>query len=326
MATAVETPGTVQEAGIDGARARPVGHPTVLVSLDGSQFARAALAPAIQMAHGLHAPLVLVQAVQPANVPDVDRAVAYQLGETDAYESVYSAAREARARGLEAVEVLVKGSLAESPARAILAAAQEFDAKMIVMATHGLTGIKRAVLGSVADEVVSRSPVPVLLVRPPAERVEGATAEAPPGAHTGRIMVALDGTPDSESSFRAVAELAGALGAEVELARVIYGERQPDGGCDTQAASIEARAYLEGAAQRLAACGIAPGAIHLAVPPAAAATVPEALVRHAAQERAALLVLASHVRRGVARLMRGSVGSGVVARTAVPVLVVRAAK
>ena len=81
----------------------PAANPASVDSKDLTP-ARAALGPALQMARGLQVPLVLVQAVQPASVPDVDSSVAYQLGETDAHESVYSAAKEARSAGLEAVE------------------------------------------------------------------------------------------------------------------------------------------------------------------------------------------------------------------------------
>jgi len=52
------------------------------------------------------------------------------------------------------------------PAAAIIRAAQDMEADLIVMATHGHTGLNRVLLGSVAERVVRESPVPVLTVRP----------------------------------------------------------------------------------------------------------------------------------------------------------------
>jgi nucleotide-binding universal stress UspA family protein len=52
------------------------------------------------------------------------------------------------------------------PARSIMQAARKENIDLIVMTTHGKSGIKRALLGSVADEVIRNSKKPVLVVRP----------------------------------------------------------------------------------------------------------------------------------------------------------------
>ena len=53
-----------------------------------------------------------------------------------------------------------------APARAILNTAEEEEVDFIALATHGYTGVKRAILGSVADKVLRGSPLPLLLERP----------------------------------------------------------------------------------------------------------------------------------------------------------------
>lgn len=66
-----------------------------------------------------------------------------------------------------AYEIIV---LTGEPAPTIIEAAQEHAADLIVMATHGRTGLKHFFLGSVAERVVRESPVPVMTVRGPAEK------------------------------------------------------------------------------------------------------------------------------------------------------------
>jgi nucleotide-binding universal stress UspA family protein len=66
------------------------------------------------------------------------------------------------ASGLKALTDLREGP---APAAAILAVALDRDCDLIAMSTHGRTGLGRAVMGSVADEVVRNSSMPVLLIR-----------------------------------------------------------------------------------------------------------------------------------------------------------------
>ncbi|MFP8954831.1 universal stress protein [Natrialbaceae archaeon A-arb3/5] len=71
-------------------------------------------------------------------------------------------AAEARANGLEAVDVARTGT----PAEEIGAYAEEIDADMIVMGTAGRSGFEKRIVGSVTDKVVRTAPVPVVTVRP----------------------------------------------------------------------------------------------------------------------------------------------------------------
>jgi len=71
---------------------------------------------------------------------------------------------ESHVKNVKSVELLVHTGL---PDDVIEKVAKEIDASVVVMATHGYTGIKRALLGSVTEWFVRRSPCPVLVVRPP---------------------------------------------------------------------------------------------------------------------------------------------------------------
>src|SRR5690606_4165061 len=80
----------------------------------------------------------------------------------------------------EGVTAIKKWIAAGPVATTILAVALETDADLIVMATHGRSGIKRAMLGSVAEEVARRSVLaPVLLVRPAGVTEDGEVEEQP---------------------------------------------------------------------------------------------------------------------------------------------------
>ncbi|HEY0736106.1 MAG TPA: universal stress protein [Herpetosiphonaceae bacterium] len=71
------------------------------------------------------------------------------------------------------------------PAEAIVAYAERTAVDLIVMATHGRTGIRRRLVGSVAEQVLRTSPVPLLLVRPVVQRSSAVEATAADGAVTG---------------------------------------------------------------------------------------------------------------------------------------------
>jgi nucleotide-binding universal stress UspA family protein len=142
----------------------------ILVPLDGSVVAEAALAPAVETARDKGASLVLVRAAEAYTV----------IG--DPTEAQVAAVREAeeylagvRARvlrgGVRDVDVTVwYGPAAE----AIAEAATYRKADLIVMSSHGRSGLGRLVLGSVAETVLRTTTIPILLIRP-----GGAPLDAP---------------------------------------------------------------------------------------------------------------------------------------------------
>lgn len=144
-------------------RFRRILHPTDL-----SRASRAAFAKAVELAKSDRAELLLVHVLGPILVP----AEAYVPAK--AYEDMWASARatgqkaldtlagHARKAGARATTVLVEGSPAHEE---IARVAKRKRADLIVMGTHGRTGIARAFLGSVASRVVATSPCPVLTVR-----------------------------------------------------------------------------------------------------------------------------------------------------------------
>jgi nucleotide-binding universal stress UspA family protein len=141
----------------------------VLVPLDGSEAALAALDPAGagNLAAALAAEVLLLHVVAPGpSWPPFGSRGGGSGGAADDPAAARGQLEDSvvvlRDRGLSAQSLLESGPPAPTIAR--VAAEQGVDA--IAMATHGRTGLARLVMGSVADETLRRSPVPVLLVRP----------------------------------------------------------------------------------------------------------------------------------------------------------------
>ncbi|MFN8584716.1 MAG: universal stress protein [Dehalococcoidia bacterium] len=86
-----------------------------------------------------------------------------QRHDTEAVAQLSALREQLHARGVERVSIeVVEGA----PGPAIIEVAAQQGCDLIVMATHGRSGLGRAVLGSVADHVIRHSSIPVLLVRP----------------------------------------------------------------------------------------------------------------------------------------------------------------
>ena len=149
--------------------AQQTGIGTILVPLDGSIFAEQALESAYGVAHATGAALLLVSAL-----PVPDDMAATDAGLTPApvpaqYQAEVAqltAYLEGQAQRLRLAGIVVETQIVSGrPADAILRAGAEAHADLIVMATHGRSGLQRLWLGSVAMKVVQGAILPVLMVR-----------------------------------------------------------------------------------------------------------------------------------------------------------------
>lgn len=129
----------------------------VMVPLDGSDLAQTALPHALELCRALGCTLVLL------HVRDS------RQGSAEASKRFLDFTRRQHVNSGITIETFVRsGSVAE----AIVRAAEEQQVDMIAMATHGRSGLQRAVYGSVAEQVLRSSTKPVLLVRVPGSPVE----------------------------------------------------------------------------------------------------------------------------------------------------------
>jgi len=186
----------------------------ILVPLDGSVESEAALPYAEGIAGAEQASIRLVTVV--------DNQFAYLFTASDrpvldwnerqrerAGQYLEGKAQALRQRGLTVSKVVAEGD----PSDAILREADQCDAGMVVTATHGRGGLQRWALGSVADKVMRLGHRPTLLVRPLANH------EVAAAVTLRRLAVPLDGSARAEAAIAPAVELAQVAGAQLLLAR-----------------------------------------------------------------------------------------------------------
>src|SRR2546428_3409119 len=174
----------------------------VLVPLDGSPFAEMALPRAIGLLRGNpSATLILLRAVEAKTLPGVDPTEGQTavVGEADAYLKAVAARLEN-----ETMALVVRSMWYCSAAKAIVEAARIRRVDMIVMSTHGRSGLRRLVRGSVAESVLRSTQTPILLVsaggssiavRSGEAKHSSLTAKARPGVEVACSTIRSDLTP-----------------------------------------------------------------------------------------------------------------------------------
>ena len=138
----------------------------VLVPIDFSATADRALAYAIALAQQLHARLTLLHVLDltPVTMEDMTAGMTATLLddlETDAQHLLQASRERVQRAGLQVESLLVQGT----PTQTILDTAGEQGVDLIIMGTHGRTGLAHVFLGSVAEHVVRHGPCPVLVIR-----------------------------------------------------------------------------------------------------------------------------------------------------------------
>jgi nucleotide-binding universal stress UspA family protein len=295
----------------------------ILVPLDGSALAAGALPFAKRLARAGGARLFVVRAYLPADdalllrveYPELSAAERADADRETATAEFQSAVDELRADGLVVEDHFIEGEAAEI----IFDTAKVTRANLIVMSTHGRGGLGRVWYGSVADEVLRRVPVPVLLVPAGCTQV---WSDAQPE----RVLVPLDGSSLAAEALRPARDLAAALSGEMLLLAVV----EPIAASPYQ--YLEAIAEVEGAQAAQAEQYLAKVSAELrssAAPPVSTRIVHGDPAEHiCAVARAAgvgAIAMASHGRTGVARLLLGSATNRTLQHSTVPVLVYRPA-
>jgi nucleotide-binding universal stress UspA family protein len=144
----------------------------VLIATDGSELASKAVRAGLELAKILNAKVTLVTVTVPWPVVDMaaqaemgikDPVGAYEvLAEKGARSTLAAAAAIAAEVGVGCEQVHVKD---QHPVSGIIETAENKSADLIMIASHGRRGLNKMLLGSVANEVVTKSSVPVLIVR-----------------------------------------------------------------------------------------------------------------------------------------------------------------
>ncbi len=262
----------------------------------------------------LHALHVLALHAADPNDPD------HELpGMEEVYEQL-SRAADARLRAIgEAHSSDIRIHQAQergiSAATGILDYAQDHDIDLIVMGTHGRRGLRRFVMGSVAEEVVRLARCPVLTVR---QTEAKKTLE-----RFNRIIVPIDFSRYSRVALAHAVELARDYDAKLELLHVIEEVIYPDFYYPVSATeTIRAQELREEAARRLATLGEEIEGLTTGVQVSIGRAAQE-IVDFADEEGADLIVIATHGLTGLESALIGSVAARVIRGAHCSVLTVK---
>lgn len=296
-------------------RRPPNGTRTLLLAVDFSRPAARAAHYAIKLASVLNLSLTIVHVLQaPAGFASRTPVTRRSLDplRTKALLELGKLVRFANDNQVKAGYQLLAGL----PEEVILQAADEVHADLIVMGTHGRSGLDRLKLGSVAEAILRRAPCPVLTIR---AATGGHPVVHPLRIHLNRMLVATDFSPSSESALHLSAGLARVLAAEIHLLHVAASPAKVGSPSDPAACSRETRINekfrraigVSRAGDLVSQCLVLHGE------PA------EEILAHAAQTRTRLIVIGTQGRRGLQRLLVGSVAEAVIRGARCPVMVVR---
>ena len=292
----------------------------LLVPLDGSRLAEAALSPAAFLAEALGASVTLMHVIERDPPPQVhgerhlsdpDQALAY-------LDAVATEAFPAALR----VERHVHTAQVEDLARSIVDHVRELGPDLILMCTHGQGGMRTRLFGSIAQQVIARGRTPVLLIQPSRGR------HAPSFACR-RLLVPLDGDLSHEQGLPVAAGLALACKAGLHLVMVIptlgtlAGEPAASAlllpGVTSALLDLnsdQAEGYLSEQVAALQARGLAAQAEVSRGDPA------RVIVHTARKVHADIIVLATHGKGGMEAFWSGSVAPEVTSRSHLPLLLV----
>jgi nucleotide-binding universal stress UspA family protein len=276
----------------------------IVVPLDGSPTAEEILPHLRRILRQVDAEVVLVRTSNPTALAVPPAAVDAALGEAWTYLE-----RLAGELGAQGLRVRARVELGAAAAQ-IVRAAEEERASLIAMTTHGRTGAGRAFLGSVAEDVFRRTPVPVLAVRVAALPSPPAVSEVPDPIR--KVLVPVDGSDRSLHAFVPAAELCRLFDGRLHFVRVLEG--------DDAGERSRATAQLEALEERGRAIGIEAVSTLTEGDPA------ERILELSRSHRADVIAMATHGRRGLSRLLFGSVTEAVLRRSPVPLLVVRSSE
>jgi len=296
----------------------------LIVPLDGSRLAEAALPITRQLAQKLGAPVTLVHLIErnPPHQIHGDR----HLSDPEEAERYLSELGRRIFPADSGVAQHVHATEITDVPRAIAEHATELGSDLVVMCAHGQIGLRTLLFGSIAQKVAASSAVPVLLIRPGEAGVAPILGERP-------ILVLLDDTGVDAQSLSLAVALAKAFGGSLHLVVVVPTLRTLSGvGAASglllpatttkilQLAHADASDYLSRQIAQLQAEGLRVVGEVLRGEPS------EIIVKTARQVDPDLIVLGIHNEEGLADFLSKSAVSKVASSTPLPLLLVRESK
>lgn len=242
-------------------------------------------------------------------------------------EEIYAALEETASKRMDEIDrshqkikfrkVMVRGI---SPTEEIVSFAQDQKMDLIVMGTHGRSGLSHFMLGSVAEKIIRHMPCPVVTIHHPGEKKKRSYAGIE------RIVVPIDFSPYSKQAVETAAVVAGKFGAELQFLHVIEEQVHPShyvtGKTSIFAFVPDLMNKSEAAMKKFVEPNL-PASVQRTfhVVEGRAHT---AIVEFAEQQKAGLIAIASHGLSGLEHFLVGSTTERVVRHAKIPVLAVKA--
>lgn len=286
----------------------------MLVPLDGSALSEGVLSYAEYLARGLGARVTLLSVVNPV----IRRPPGPGPVGAEEREYLERQSHRLRSEGVETDSLVTVGYYVVDE---IITKANKLGCDLIAMSTHGRTGLGQALLGSVTHDVLHRSPIPVLVIRP----AENGAPEGEPLKITS-IVVPLDGSELAEAVLPYVEALAIRLSLEIILLQVVrvgalvpaVMEGTPRDLTEGEVAAMtQVSRYLLRVARRLQGKGIRVRNEVLRGLPGAE------IVKFTRGTPQNIVAMSTHGRSGLSYLVLGSVTDHVIKQSGDPVLVFR---
>lgn len=293
----------------------------ILVPLDGSHLAEAALPAARFLAQTLSARVTLLHVLE-RDAPVEIHGEPHLTSENEAHAYLTDVAQRAFPVGM-ALEKHVHTPVITDVAESIVAHTAEHHADLVVMCVHGYGGMRSWLFGSIAQQVIAAGQIPTLVIQP-------LDSGEPADFQCRQVLVALDGNPEHEAGLPLATDLARVCGASVHLVMVI---ETPDTLTGVRAAAARflpatmsalldldedsGMSYLQKHIEALKASG-------LSVTATVSRGDPTQRIVEAADDVAAdLIVLGTHGSKGFDAFWLGSVPPKIAHRSKVPLLLVR---
>ncbi|MGE3976477.1 MAG: universal stress protein [Nitrospira sp.] len=293
-------------------------HPrrTILVATDFSKPGKLVVPYAFKLALALDLRLTILHVVKaPPGFEQWSPAARRSLQslKTKALLELGRIVRLANENGLMADHRLLVGI----PQDSIMEVAHRPDVALIAMGTRGKTGWDRLRLGSVAESTLHRAPCPVLTVH---ASVTSRTSVTPRRLSLSRLLAAADFSASSKAAVRAAVVLAKRLNGRVVLVHAA----EPSGSLQSGPLPVDdlSRKRYAQRFQKMISASRADKVITDKV--VITGNPVEVILNQANHRKADLIIVGTHGRRGMKRLILGSVAEAVVRRAACPVFVVKA--
>jgi len=248
------------------------------------------------LAHAVNESALAVAATGDIGFSAIDPSRLIEAADDQGHAVLQAGVAACAARGVVAAGIFVRDAVAGG----IVALGRKHEVDLIVLGTHGRSGVARVVLGSVAEGILRKSHVPVLAINGHARTLVGTSLFS-------RALLALDDSDPARSALALAVQLAADYGTHLILCAVI---------APAHATDASARERLERAAATSEATTVVDDYVVVAGEPA------PSIERTAMQRNCDLIVVGSHGRRGLDRLVLGSVAEAVIRKSALPVLVV----